>query len=113
MAAAGVLDSRPSRAGVKRPTFMQTVRSARVALFVSCLVWLVDVAPSWAQQYQVLTVLAARREAPGSIVIDRVLQRFLTEHLAGTLDYYSEYLDVARFDDPGYVVGLREFLRHK
>jgi signal transduction histidine kinase len=82
-------------------------------LSVSCLLALFEAAPLWAEQHRVLTLLAMRRGAPGAVVLDQVIQAQLSEHLQGALDYYSEYLDVGRFSDPGYAPALRGFLESK
>jgi signal transduction histidine kinase len=84
-----------------------------VALAVSCLTWLLAVPPVFAQQHRVLTLLATRQDAPPSIVYDDVIRSVMTEDLGGTLEYYSEYLDVERFSDEEYVVALRGFLQRK
>ena len=37
----------------------------------------------------------------------------MTDGLAGRLDYYSEYVDLARFGGDDYQSALRDFLRQK
>ncbi len=65
------------------------------------------------RQTQVLVLYSARRDAQMSIVGDRELPRLLEQGLGGGLDYYSEYIDLARFPDSGYQVAFRDFLRLK
>jgi signal transduction histidine kinase len=61
----------------------------------------------------VLTLLAMRREAPASVVLDNVIQTVLSQELGGPLDYYSEHLDVGRFPDPEYKDAIGGFLKRK
>ena len=50
---------------------------------------------------------------PAFAAIDAEIQRVLSASFGSRVDYYAEYVDVARFADPSYVVALRDFLRHK
>jgi signal transduction histidine kinase len=69
---------------------------------------------AWAQpQKQVLVLYSARRDSQVAIVGERDLPRILDEGLGGGLDYYSEYIDQARFPDPRYQVAFGDFLRLK
>jgi PAS domain S-box-containing protein len=65
------------------------------------------------QQAAVLTFYATRREAPAASALDRTLERLLGAGLGGQLDYYTEFLDLARFDEPDYPDIVRDFLRAK
>lgn len=47
------------------------------------------------------------------VVVDQALQRILGDTLAVRLDYYGEYVDMARFAEPGYLLALRQFLKSK
>ena len=64
---------------------------------------------AWAQpQKQVLVVYSTRRDAQIVAIGERELPRILEQGL-GRLDYYSEYIDDARFSDssvPGRLQGL-------
>ena len=60
-------------------------------------------------QKQVLVLYSTRRDAQISIVGDRELPSILEEGLGQGLDYSSEYIDLARFPDPGYQATLRRF----
>jgi signal transduction histidine kinase len=62
-------------------------------------------------QKRVLTLMGLRREAPLTTVVHRDFQRMLGTGLAGRLDYYSEYIDLARFPEPEYQLALRDFIR--
>ena len=44
---------------------------------------------------------------------DREMPRILDQGLTEGLDFYSEYIDQARFIDPGYETAFRDFLRLK
>ena len=62
---------------------------------------------------QVLVLYSTRRDAQIATVGDRELPRILEQGLGGPLDYYSEFIDLARFPDPEYQAGFRDFLRLK
>ncbi len=62
---------------------------------------------------QVLVLYSTRRDAQIVTVGEREFPRILDEGLSGQLDYYSEYIDRARFPDPAYKTAFREFLRKK
>ena len=72
-----------------------------------------DVAWAADGQKQVLVLYSTRRDAQISVVGDRELPRILDEGLTEGLDYYSEYIDQARFPDPEYKAAFRDFLRLK
>jgi PAS domain S-box-containing protein len=65
------------------------------------------------EQKRVLVFYPTRRDAPAVATMDRVLAPLLSAGLNGHLDYYSEFLDVARFPDVTYQAALRDFLRTK
>jgi signal transduction histidine kinase len=69
--------------------------------------------PVHAQQRKVISIHAARRDAPAPIVADETIRRVLQQQLAEKLDYYAEYVDVTRFPDAGYLPALRDYLRYK
>jgi PAS domain S-box-containing protein len=64
-------------------------------------------------QKTVLALYSTRRGAPAAAVMDRTFERILGGGLADRLDYYTEYIDLARFPEPGYQAALRDFLRSK
>jgi signal transduction histidine kinase len=65
---------------------------------------------AWAQpQKQVLVVYSTRRDAQIVAIGERELPRILEEGL-GRVDYYSEYIDEARFPDLAYQQAFRDFL---
>ena len=65
---------------------------------------------AWAQpQKQVLVVYSTRRDAQIVAIGERELPRILEQGL-GRLDYYSEYIDDARFSDSAYQDAFRDFL---
>ena len=51
--------------------------------------------------------------SPVSTDIDGTIRTVLNDGLAGRLDYYTEYLDVARFPEPDYQLAVRDFFRRK
>jgi len=64
-------------------------------------------------QKRALILYTLRKELPFTDALERVYQKTLSDGLAGRLDYYAEYIDVARFPEPGYQEALRDFLRRK
>jgi PAS domain S-box-containing protein len=64
-------------------------------------------------QKRVLVFYSTRKEAPYPTLGEKIFQKTLSEGLGGRLDYYSEYLDVARFSELEYQDALRDFLRRK
>lgn len=77
--------------------------------------------PVWAQppvsaaerQKRVLVLYATRRDAQIVTVGDREISQKLEQSVAGGIDYYSEFLDEARFSRPEYRIAFRNFLRSK
>ena len=65
------------------------------------------------RQKSVLVLYATRRDAQIVTVGDRELPRLLEEGLPGGVDYYSEFLDQARFDQKDYQTAFRDFLESK
>jgi signal transduction histidine kinase len=61
----------------------------------------------------VLVLYSTRRDAQIAVIGERELPRVLENGLPNGLDYYSEYIDRARFPDPAYQFALRDFLRLK
>jgi signal transduction histidine kinase len=67
-----------------------------------------------AQQHKrVLVLYSTRRDSEFSTVGERDLPRLLDVGLERELDYYSEFIDAARFPDPAYQVAFARFLRQK
>ena len=85
-----------------------------VALILA--LWELTAPPAaWAAQDQkrVLVLYSTRRDAQIAIESERELPGILEQGLSEGLDYYSEYIDRARFPDPKYQLGFRDFLRLK
>lgn len=64
-------------------------------------------------QKEVLALYATRRDAQISILGDRDLPRMLREGMGDRVDYYSEFLDLARFQAQDYQPTVRDYLRRK
>jgi PAS domain S-box-containing protein len=64
-------------------------------------------------QKSVLTFYPTRRDAPAAAAQDRAFERILGDALPGRLDYYAEYIDLARFPEPDYQTAVRDFLYSK
>src|SRR5215203_489196 len=90
-------------------------RVAWCAVAVLVAGWAADAAPahSAAQAKEVLVLYSTRRDARLSVVGDRELPRILEQGLSQDLDFYSEYLDLARSNRAEYLRGFRDFLRVK
>ena len=69
--------------------------------------------PLSAQQHEVLALYATRRDAQIAVVGDRELPLHLEQQFPGGVDYYSEYLDQARINQPTYQAAFSEFLQTK
>ena len=65
------------------------------------------------RQKEVLVLYAVRRDAQMAVVGDRELPQSLQAGLAEGVDYYSEFLDVARLSQNAYEAAIREFLELK
>lgn len=65
------------------------------------------------RQQRVLVIYTVRRDAQLAFIGERQLQRALQTGLPGGVDYYSEFIDQARFPDPQYREAFRTFLRSK
>src|SRR3954463_13770519 len=64
-------------------------------------------------QKRVLVLYSTRRDGQFSIVGERELPRVLDVGLSGNLDYYAEFIDLARSPEPDYRTAFRDFLRQK
>lgn len=62
---------------------------------------------------RVLVLYSTRRDAEFSTISEGELPRTLDIGLGGNFDYYSEFIDVARFPDPAKQVAFGDFLRLK
>ena len=65
------------------------------------------------RQKAALVLIALRRDSAVSTALDGTIRAVLNDGLAGQLDYYTEYLDVARFPEPDYQPAVRDFFRRK
>ena len=94
----------------RRPRFARKL----LALAINVL-GLVSADLTWAQgaHKQVLVLYSTRRDSEFSTIGERDVPRILDEGLDRNLDYYSEFLDIARFPDPAYQVAFSDFLRLK
>jgi hypothetical protein len=64
-------------------------------------------------QKRVLALYSLRQDAELSVAGDRALPRILDQGLPAGVDFHSEYIDLARFPDPGYKAAFRDFLALK
>ena len=84
-----------------------------MAGLVAAALW--PIAPVCAadRQTQVLVLYSTRRDAQIVTIGERDLPRILEDGIGEGVNYYSEYIDRARFPDPVYRNALYEFLRQK
>ena len=85
------------------------------ALVVACglMAMLCLVAAAQSPQKTVLVLIPLQRGSSMSLDIGDTIRTVLNDGLAGQLDYYTEYLDVARFPEPDYQPAVRDFFRRK
>src|SRR5262245_38275320 len=65
------------------------------------------------RQKKVLVLYLMRRDGPSTEVLEGIFQKALREGLDGQLDYYAEYVDLARFAGSNYQSTFRDFLKRK
>lgn len=87
----------------------------RIAAAIIVLAELVfaSIASAQVDHKQVLVLYSTRRDAQFSIVGESELPRILDAGLGQNLDYYSEFIDLARFPEPDYRKAYGDFLRLK
>jgi signal transduction histidine kinase len=64
-------------------------------------------------QKQVLVVYSTRRDTQVAVVGDRELPRILDAGLPTRVDFYSEYIDLARFPAESFETSFRDYLKLK
>lgn len=62
---------------------------------------------------RVLVLYATRRDSSFTNIGERQLPRLIDQGVSGDLDYYSEFIDLARFSDADYREAFRDFLAEK
>ena len=99
-----------------QPRLLRRRGLARALLLAALAVLeLAPVGVAWAQDNhkQVLVLYSTRRDGEFATIGERELPRILDIGLERELDYYSEFIDTARFPDPSYQIGFGDFLRLK
>lgn len=81
-----------------------------VALVSIAAPTLLEASADGARQKDVLVLYSTRRDAQIAVVGDREIPRILEQGLPDGLDYYSEFIDRARFPDPEYHRAFANFL---
>jgi signal transduction histidine kinase len=86
-----------------------------LALVLLCRAILGSADYAWAQDShkQVLVLYSTRPDTQLTLMAERELPEILRAGLAGRLDYYAEYMDVARIPGPEYETAFRDFLYRK
>jgi signal transduction histidine kinase len=116
-----IISDRSSSLAWRRPELPWTrKRQARrgsrcllLAFFVLTLCAHVAAAAPAVQHKRVLAIYSLRRDAAFSVLGEHELPQTLGDALAQKLDYYSEFIDVARFPDPSYRMLFEDFIRRK
>ena len=72
-----------------------------------------EAAPAADGHKQILVLYSTRRDSEFSAVGEGTLPLVLDSGLDRELDYYSEFIDSARFPDPAYQLAFGDFLRTK
>ena len=70
-----------------------------------------DGADDGADLKKVLVLYTDRRDLPSTGRVDDAHRTALAEGLGNRLDYYSEYVDLIRYEDPKYQAALHDYLR--
>src|SRR5262245_34076229 len=83
-----------------------------VVMVLSGMAWADTLAAQPAQK-GVLVLYSTRRDAQLSVIGDRELPQILQDGLPEGLDFFSEYIDLARSSDPEYLNKFRDFIRVK
>lgn len=84
--------------------------AAAACLWVAVSAIVPAAAAAQGRQREVLALYGVRRDAQIAVVGDRDFPRWLEEGLSGGVDYYSEFVDAARFPEPGYREAFKDFL---
>ena len=92
---------------------MTRSRAVAVLLVSAVMAVLCPVAATQSPQKVVLVLIPWQRGSSVSMGIDGTIGTVLNDGLGGRLDYYTEYLDVARFSEPDYQPAVRDFFRRK
>src|SRR5262245_16599462 len=115
---------RPAQAVLARKPIMPRRNSARVRLkLIGTVVLFASIVPlllpsvTCTQQSVtpkgILVLYWYNKDYPGNIAFDQSFQSVLKSAPAGTIEYYSEYLESNRFPGEDQAVVLRDYLRGK
>jgi signal transduction histidine kinase len=96
---------------VRRPDVF--ARCLPVAIVVAAIAVPLHPAAAADRQMQLLVLYSTRRDSQIAVVGDRELPSILEDGLPNGIDYYSEFIDQARFEHADYQQGFRDFLELK
>ena len=101
--------------GTKEPMSRQLLCAFQRLLAAVIVLWPLVPATVCAQstQERVLVLYSTRRDAQFALISETELPRRLDSGRSGNLDYYAEFLDLARSPEPDYRIAFRDFLRRK
>jgi len=88
----------------------QSIRRLLPLILVVTDIGAVGLAHGSPRQKQVLVLYSARRDSQIAKVGDREMPRILEKDLHQPVDYYSEFMDVPRFQDPQFNRAFRDYL---
>jgi signal transduction histidine kinase len=94
-----------------RPSALRT--GVLLAIVLVAWLWPAATASAAERQMRALVLYSTRPDAQIAVIGERDLPRILADGLEGKLDYYSEFIDRARFPDAQYKEAFRGFLRSK
>lgn len=70
-------------------------------------------APSAEPQRAVLALYGSRPDLPSNVIVDEILRSTLERELGPRLDFYTEFLDTARWPEGETQVAVHDFLRRR
>jgi PAS domain S-box-containing protein len=70
-------------------------------------------APAAESQKTVLALYSSRPDLPSNVIVDEIIRSTLERELGPRLDFYTEYLDTARWPEGEAQIAVHDFLRRK
>src|SRR5262245_39149118 len=108
-----MVDSNHSRGRLSEGFFLGRLVLSVLAALLSAAPSPISAEVNNGVQKKVLVLHLMRRNDTSTLANERTYQKVLTDGLTGRLDYYSEYVDRARFGGDDYQGALRDFLEQK
>jgi PAS domain S-box-containing protein len=70
-------------------------------------------APAAEPQKAVLALYGSRPDLPSNVIVDEIIRSTLERELGSRLDFYSEFLDTARWPEGEIQIAVHDFLRRR